>query len=287
MATYGVPYQGSKSKIAVDIIKLLPKGKRLVDLFGGGGAITHAALLSDKWEEVLYNDINPLITQLFIDAYNGKYRNYKRIVRRAEFHKLKDTDPFVRYICSFGNGGTDYLYSKEIEPVKCKFMELILSEGSTEEKRLMYEEIIRLLEEFIKNGGEIKQLEQLQIFERLNRLNTIADIKNRPTLFNHEVKLEVSNISYEDYEYKGGDVVYCDIPYENTRFYYNKNTKYTFDSLKFYEWVKTRDYPVYFSSYDISDNSFEKTLIKTTNHPFKTIDDTEEKNEYLYTYKRG
>ena len=34
---YGVPYQGNKSRIADIIIKLLPEGNRLVDLFGGGG----------------------------------------------------------------------------------------------------------------------------------------------------------------------------------------------------------------------------------------------------------
>lgn len=34
---YGVPYQGNKSRIADIIISLLPAGKRLVDLFGGGG----------------------------------------------------------------------------------------------------------------------------------------------------------------------------------------------------------------------------------------------------------
>ena len=45
---YGVPYQGNKSRIADIIINILPKGKRLVDLFGGGGAITHCALLSNK-----------------------------------------------------------------------------------------------------------------------------------------------------------------------------------------------------------------------------------------------
>ena len=33
---YGVPYQGNKSRIADIIIKLLPEGSRLVDLFGGG-----------------------------------------------------------------------------------------------------------------------------------------------------------------------------------------------------------------------------------------------------------
>lgn len=33
---YGVPYQGNKSRIADIIINILPGGRRLVDLFGGG-----------------------------------------------------------------------------------------------------------------------------------------------------------------------------------------------------------------------------------------------------------
>ena len=40
---YGVPYQGNKSRIADIIISLLPSGKRLVDLFGGG-ALSQTAL---------------------------------------------------------------------------------------------------------------------------------------------------------------------------------------------------------------------------------------------------
>lgn len=47
---YGVPYQGNKSRIADIIINILPKGKRLVDLFGGGGAITHCGMLSENWK---------------------------------------------------------------------------------------------------------------------------------------------------------------------------------------------------------------------------------------------
>lgn len=58
--TYGVLYYGSKNKLAEDIIALLPKGKRLVDLFAGGCAITHCALLSGKWESILNNDLHPL-----------------------------------------------------------------------------------------------------------------------------------------------------------------------------------------------------------------------------------
>ena len=35
---YGMPYMGSKSKIAEWIIDILPEGKVLVDAFGGGNA---------------------------------------------------------------------------------------------------------------------------------------------------------------------------------------------------------------------------------------------------------
>lgn len=58
--TYGVPYRGSKNKLAEDIIALLPKGKRFDDLFAGGCAMTHCALLSGKWEKILNNDLYPL-----------------------------------------------------------------------------------------------------------------------------------------------------------------------------------------------------------------------------------
>lgn len=40
---YGVPYQGNKSRIADIIISILPSGKRLVDLFGGG-ELSHTVL---------------------------------------------------------------------------------------------------------------------------------------------------------------------------------------------------------------------------------------------------
>lgn len=57
---YGVPYSGSKNRLAEDIIDMLPTGDRLVDLFAGGGAITHCALMSGKWKKILNNDRYPL-----------------------------------------------------------------------------------------------------------------------------------------------------------------------------------------------------------------------------------
>lgn len=55
---------------------------------------------------------------LFIDALNGKYQNETRWISREDFFRLKDTDPYVAVVWSFGNNLRDYLYSKEIEPLK-------------------------------------------------------------------------------------------------------------------------------------------------------------------------
>ena len=114
---YGVPYRGSKNKIAQWVISNLPSGDTLIDLFAGGCAVTHAALLSGKWNQIVANDIDDA-PQLFMDAVHGKYANEKRWISREDFHRLKNSDPYVSLCWSFGNNRTDYLYSKESEPWK-------------------------------------------------------------------------------------------------------------------------------------------------------------------------
>lgn len=115
---YGLPYKGSKNKLAERIISLLPKRTHLIDLFCGGCAVSHAALLRNKYEHIHINDINWMCPTLFIDALNGKYQNETRWISREDFFRLKDTDPYVAVVWSFGNNLRDYLYSKEIEPLK-------------------------------------------------------------------------------------------------------------------------------------------------------------------------
>lgn len=115
---YGLPYKGSKNKLAERIVSLLPKRTHLIDLFCGGCAVSHAALLRNKYEHIHINDINWICPTLFIDALNGKYQNETRWISREDFFRLKDTDPYVAVVWSFGNNLRDYLYSKEIEPLK-------------------------------------------------------------------------------------------------------------------------------------------------------------------------
>lgn len=115
---YGLPYKGSKNKLAERIVRLLPKRIHLVDLFCGGCAVSHAAMVMGKYKHIHINDINWMCPTLFIDAINGKYNNESRWISREEFFRLKDTDPYVAVVWSFGNNMRDYLYSREIEPLK-------------------------------------------------------------------------------------------------------------------------------------------------------------------------
>ena len=267
---YGVPYQGNKSRIADIIISLLPSGKRLVDLFGGGGAITHCAILSGKWENFLYNDINPMITNLFMDAVKGKYHDENRVITREDFVALKDTDPYVKYIWSFGNNGTGYLWGKDIEDIKCQACRVILSED-IKERRLNYMAFIKMLKE-----KECKTLERLQSIEHLQALTQLEALQRLEAL-------QTSNIDYREYEYKDGDVVYCDVPYEKLEKQSCDDYGLEFNSLEFYEWAKTRPYQIFFSSYEISDNSFYKIKIKSIASLIGANTNSQKVNEYLYS----
>lgn len=115
---YGLPYKGSKNKLAERIVRLLPRRTNLVDLFCGGCAVSHAALLMRKFKHIYINDINWMCPTLFMDALQGKYANDTRWISREDFFRLRDTDPYVAMVWSFGNNMHSYLYSKEIEPLK-------------------------------------------------------------------------------------------------------------------------------------------------------------------------
>ena len=120
-ASYGVSYKGSKNKIAAEVVYNIPSAPLLIDVFAGGGAITHAALLSHRFSSILANDYDCGALQLFYRASHGLIdfkEERKRWVSREDFKRLKDTDPIVRYNWSFSNGGRDYLYSKDREPYK-------------------------------------------------------------------------------------------------------------------------------------------------------------------------
>ena len=114
---YGVPYQGSKNKIAEWVVEHLPSGYTLVDLFAGGCAVTHAALLAGRWDRYIANDIGDA-PEVFLNAVHGRYADERRWISREDFYRLKDADPYVSLCWSFGNNRSSYLYAEEVEPWK-------------------------------------------------------------------------------------------------------------------------------------------------------------------------
>ena len=113
---YGLPYKGSKNKLAPKIFELFPQKKNFYDLFCGGCAMTHYGMLHNKFEKFIINDLNPMCPTLFFDAVNGKFKNETRWISREDF--LNSNEPYVKFCWSFGNNLKGYLYSEEIEPLK-------------------------------------------------------------------------------------------------------------------------------------------------------------------------
>ena len=262
--TWGIPYQGSKNGIAEDLIRKLPSGKRFVDLFGGGFAMSHCAYYSGKYDSVLYNELNPLLPPLIRDGIEGKY-DYSvfkpRWISREEFHEKKETDGYIRYIWSFSNSGKEYLFGKDLEPHKksihqwCVFNEKdewfntyfydvdkYIQTDDIKARRILWK---RYVEKIKGRKGEITRVQQLEQLERLANLQQLQQLERL-------ANLQIQQGDYLDYEYQEGDVVYCDPPYEGTASY-----ELLFDHEKFYDWLLSRPYPVYFSSYDNIKDKFE------------------------------
>ena len=152
---YGLPYKGSKNSIAKWVISNLPASHTFVDLFAGGCAVTHAAILSGKFGRFIANDITEY-PQVFRDAIDGKYRNECRWISREDFFRLKDDAPYVRLCWSFGAGMQTYLYNPEVERFK-KHMHAIFFAGTPTSARLAWKGFVR---EFAKVRDEIGELTQ-------------------------------------------------------------------------------------------------------------------------------
>ena len=115
---FGVPYKGSKNGIVRKILPYLPMAKNFYDLFAGGCAMTHAALLTSRYDHFYANDLQGDGLKLFLSAIRGDFKNEKRWISRQDFEKMKNSDPYVSLCWSFGNNQRNYMYAAEIEPWK-------------------------------------------------------------------------------------------------------------------------------------------------------------------------
>lgn len=264
---YGLPYKGSKNQIAQWLISQLPKAHTFVDLFCGGGAITHCAMLSGKYKQFIMNDIDGRLPKLFKDCAYGKYtvENHPEWVSREEFNAKKDKDAYIALVWSFGNNGKDYLYGKDIEDMKYAYhravylddIDALLPFGyklTRSNQKGIYERYldynrqvkaqtpnIRL--EVVSRQTEIERLQSLQSLERLQSLQS----------------------DYADVEIPKGALIYCDVPYSDT----NCGKYGGFDSDRFYEWAAKQD-NIFISEYQMP-NEFiciaetEKVVLSASN----------------------
>ena len=232
---YGIPYLGSKSKLAERIVSLLPRAEHLYDVFCGGCAIAHCAALSGKWGHIHINDISDM-PQLFVDAVAGKYRDERRWISREDFFALKDSDPYVRSCWSFGNNGQDYLYSREIEPYK-RAVWMMLTADSVRERRLAYREVVRQLVPLIK-GKTAKVRGDNQRLERLQSLQSLT----------------YSVDDYRDVEIPDGSVIYADIPYRTSTQKDDYGVRFGHEA--FYDWCKAQTQPLFISEYSMPEDRF-------------------------------
>ena len=251
-AKLGLPYHGSKRRIATRIVDLFPAAPILVDVFAGGCAVTHAALLSGKFDKVIANDLSDA-PQLFY--YCAKYGvpEEPRWVSREELFAKKDVDPLIRYCYSFGNDGKSYLYGRDIEPLKraahravvngdCSLLPENIREpmcealsnctGNVRERYLRYKAVLR-------NAGKRADLERLQHLESLQHLQHLESLESLE-------QLVISRRDYRDLYIPDGSVVYCDPPYASTAGY-----DATFDHRVFYSWCRAvaKRFPLFISEY--------------------------------------
>ena len=278
---YGIPYKGCKSKYAEQILSYIPSADNFYDLFCGGGAITHCALLQNRWKNYIMNDIDKGLSQLFVDAVNGKYKNEKRWISREEFFKLKDTDAYVRYIWSFGNNGRDYMFSREIEETKRLGHNAVVFGNIEPLEKLLNIDLSFLLKiddlserrkTFCRAMKKLNESEILQRSQPLERLECLARLQELQQLQQLQQDYRTVNIL-------PNSVIYCDIPYKGTNGYSNTSKKNNFDYEAFYDWCERQTNPVFISEYSMPEDRFECIMeietistLSSTNNAKKSVE---------------
>ena len=294
---YGLPYTGSKSRIAHWVIDNLPSGRVLIDAFAGGCAITHRALLSQKWQTVIANDINGKYPQLFADAMHGQYRDEKRWISREDFERLKEKNAFVACCWSFANNSRSYMCSPAIEPYKralhyaivfddfAPMQELmpevaqavhdaLQGQNNLHDRRITAQNVIVKTLKRITDDNFAHQIIQSNplyqiirhtskntpILKRLQSLESLERVQSLERLQSLEIleRLQVTSLSYDEIDIPDGAVVYCDPPYHACKKTLYEGTA-RFDHNAFYDWCVSvsKTNPIFISEYSIEDDRFE------------------------------
>lgn len=279
---FGLPYKGSKNLLAQRILDCIPSASVFVDLFCGGCAVSHAALLSGRFARVVVNDIEGDVSRLFVAAVNGQYKGESRWISREDFFRLKESDPYVRYCWSFGNNGMYYIYSEAVEPYKralhyavvfgdfaalrrlCPLVsdaaeKALAGLASRKARRI---EVGRAIVMRLKQVGKPEDLKNNPLFGRirlrdggvvrkgrLERLESLERLERLQSLecLGRPQSLECLEMDYRDVQLPDGCVVYCDPPYAGTDGY--GLHKSAFDQEAFWNWARKCERLLFISEY--------------------------------------
>jgi len=279
---YGIPYMGSKQKLVDKIVPFIlkrhPETTTFYDLFGGGASVSLYVVRKYPELEVHYNELSTAIGGLMQHIQEGGEIPFD-FVSMDEFKKhYKNSDWYAGLLQScwtFGNNQNSYLYGKDIEPFKAalhraiidgerefKFLEKFNDDYVTRVDGKSVSTKIFLDPKRYKTPYQRRivlqhQIERLGAMQHLSRLERLVQIQNMPGISDLHI---TSGVGYHDILISGKKpLVYCDPPYENTSEYRESG----FDSKAFYDWAMMQEFPVYVSSYKISDTRLK--LVKAIN----------------------
>ena len=280
---FGLPYLGSKNGIADWIIQELPGADVFVDLFFGGGAVTHAGILSGKYKRFIVNDIDARLPMLFLECVQGKHtvEKHPEWITREEFNARKKDDAYIALVWSFGNNGKDYLYG-DFEDIKKAYHKAVYFNDidalkpfgyilSKSNKQSIYERYLdykKQIENYTKNEKITRQIE----IERLQSLQALQLLKIN--------NMQVFGTDYQQVPIPSGSLIYCDIPYNST-----KCGKYDgFDHQRFYEWADKQE-NIFISEYSMPDAFVpvakrEKVILSAANG------NGQKAEEYIFTNQK-
>ena len=292
---YGLPYQGSKNRIARRLVDALPAAPVLYDVFCGGCAVTHAAMLSGKYQRFVINDLRGWLPDAFREAINGGYAHEDRWISREDFERLKDTDAYAALCFSFGNDTRAYMYARPLERYKralhyaifwrdfapwrelCPETANALAAGlapieDRKQRRIQAGKfIVRSLRAQIAAGTLTPDILDKPIYRQIRRskgamttvetlqslesLERLQSLESLESLESLPDTLTAYSGDYRELCFDEPGIIYCDPPYMSV---YAKGKDYgcEFDAEAFYSWCEAQKLPVYISEYQMPEERF-------------------------------
>ena len=245
---YGVPYQGSKNAIVPWVMSYLPAAVNFVDVFAGGCAITHGALLSGKYRHFIVNDLSDA-PQLFLDAVHGKFKDEKRWITREQFFELKDKEPYIKYCWSFGMIGTQYIYGDGVYEWKRALHWLYVYGDDSLMRRFGIDRPNITRRDILENAEYYRQ----KYFEWSNYQITVKQGDKKDNVAQNESLARLCHVQrlqsleslqclqkdYRSLDIPPQSLVYCDPPYRGTcQNGYGDEVNGKFDYDAFYDWAE-------------------------------------------------